>query len=350
MTGSTAYLSLPPKNLTISTDSEVARLNLDSSNKATGVETISGRTYHATKEIILSAGTFNSPKILLLSGIGPEEQLSQLSIPVKVDLPGVGDDLRDHCMFITTILLKPTALDLPSVGLLDDQQNPIVARDPLFYAGPQCLMGWISSAKVKASEDFHALDQGTKDYLSKVPSLELMATNVPVSTAHLPLGENATVVSFLCAVMNPQASGSVKLSSADPKDHPIIDPKYCAHPYDRRVAIEAMRTLMEYARQPIFAEVTDKFLDGPANDSDESIWEYCKKTLIPVWHFAGTCKMGKDDDEKAVVNKDFKVKGVKGLRVADVSICPVLPNNHTQSTAYLIGETIAEKMVAEYGL
>jgi len=350
VTASTAYLFSPPKNLTILTDSEVARIILDSSNKATGVETISGKTYHATKEVILSAGTFNSPKILLLSGIGPRDQLSQLSIPVKVDLPGVGDDLRDHSMLATTILLKLATPDLPPVGSLDGQQNPVVARDPLFYGGPQCPMGWISSAKVKSSEEFNVLDKGIKDFLSKVPSFEMMVTNVPLTTAHLQLGEDATVVSFICAVMNPQSSGSVKLSSADPKDPPIIDPNYCSHPYDRRVAIEATRALMKYARQPVFAEVTDRFLDGPADESDESIWEHCKKTLLPVWHFAGTCKMGKDDDGKAVVCKDFKVKGVKGLRVADVSICPVLPNNHTQSTAYLIGETLAEKIVAEYGL
>jgi choline dehydrogenase-like flavoprotein len=91
-------------------------------------------------------------------------------------------------------------------------------------------------------------------------------------------------------------------------------------------------------------------LSVPADDSDEALLEHCKKSLLPIWHFVGTCKMGKRDDESAVVDKNFRVKDIKKLKVVDLSVAAVLPNNHTQSTAYLIGETAAEKMIKEYAL
>jgi choline dehydrogenase-like flavoprotein len=123
------------------------------------------------------------------------------------------------------------------------------------------------------------------------------------------------------------------------------------HPYDKRVAIEALRCPTEFSEVPAFEKVTARRIEGPSKNADDvTLWEHCKKAVAPVWHFAGTCKMGRDGDEAAVVDKEFRVKGVEGLRVVDLSVLPVLPNNHTQSTAYLVGETGAEKLIAEYGL
>lgn len=283
----------------------------------------------------------------MLSGIGPSAQLSKFSIPPRVDLPGVGEGLKDHSFFCTTILLKSPAAETVREPPTSppNESNPLLARIP--HSGDQCAMGWFSSPEVKNSKEFSQLDDRTKAFLEKVPSFENMTNNIPITVQHLDLN-GAPVVTFLAAIMNPQASGSVRLSSANPKDAPLVDPQYCAHPYDRRVAIECMRQMMRFARQPVFAEQTERFLDGPQSDSDEDIWEFYKAACMPVWHYSSTCKMGKDDDATAVVNRDFSVRGCKGLRVVDMSVCPVLPNNHTQSTAYLIGETAAEKLIAEY--
>lgn len=352
ITAATVYLSSTPANLTVVTDSPVSKVVFNSET-AVGVETISGKAYKASKEVILSAGSLDTPKILLLSGIGPSAELSSLSIPVIKEIPGVGKNLKDHCMALMTVLIKPKApISTPTVSEIPAQatSNPVKARDPLRETGSQCPMAWVSSPEVKTSNEFTALGANTTTHLEKVPSFELLALEVPMEQGLPPLGPDDRVITFGAAVMNPQSMGTVTLTSSDPTKPYLIDPKYLTHPYDRRVAIEALRSVIKLSKVPTFAAVTEKVLSGPEVDSDDKILEHCKKSLSPVWHFAGTCKMGGEDDEMAVVDKNFRVRGVKRLRVVDLSVTAVLPNNHTQSTAYLIGETAAEKMIEEYGL
>lgn len=99
---------------------------------------------------------------------------------------------------------------------------------------------------------------------------------------------------------------------------------------------------------PTFAAITEKRIEGPVSDSDEDLFEHVKKSLGPVYHFGGTCRMGREGDEKTVVDTSFKVKGVKGLRVADLSVAPLMINNHTQSTAYLIVSLIHFSIACYY--
>ena len=352
-TGATAYLSDPPNNLTILADSFVSRVLFDDSKTAVGVETVSGKTYRATKEVILSAGALVSPKILLLSGVGPAAELSTFSIPSVHDLPSVGKNMidqsapypllswhlispefviltRSSCYSTTTLLLKPKV----EVGT---QEVEPIAADPLQAVGAQCPMAWLSSPAVKSSQEFLALPKETQSFLEKVPSFELITTNVPIGVGvYEKLAPDSQVITFIAAVMNPQGTGSITLSSNNPSEPPKIDVGYVSHPYDRRVAIEALRTAVEYSKMPTFAAITEKRIEGPAIDNDEDMFEHVKKSMSPVFHYSGTCKMGRDGDEKTVVNKSFKVQGVKGLRVADNSVAPLMINNHTQSTAYLI--------------
>jgi len=328
-------------------DSFVTKVIFDNSKKAIGVETLTGKTYRASKEVIVSAGSLDTPKVLLLSGIGPAADLSALSIPVIKDLP-VGKNLIDHCFVTTTVLLKP---ETPAPPVPAESSNPIVARDPLLQTGPQCPMAWISSPTVRSSDEFEALDEKTKDFLKRVPTFELVTLNVPLAAGLPELGEGAKVMTFLALLMNPQSTGSVTLASKDPSEPALIDLNYLSHPYDRRVIIEGLRTAIKLSETPGITQMTEKRIDGPGSDADdETLLEHCKKSASPVWHFAGSCKMGRDGDETAVVDKDFRVKGVRGLRVVDLSVTAVLPNNHPQSTAYLVGETAAEKMIGEYGL
>jgi choline dehydrogenase-like flavoprotein len=354
VTAATAYLSSPPPNLTIKTDTPVAKVVIDDSKKAVGVHTLAGEIYKASKEVILSAGSFDTPKILLLSGIGTATDLSSHSITLVQDLPGVGKGLKDHCLATITLLLKanavsavPTAAEFPAVA----KTNPVVARDPLRETGTASPMAWLSSDAVKGSTEFAALDKETKEYLLKVPSYEMMTVDMPMSPEVFPLlGPGDRVVTLAAAVQNNQSTGSVRLASSDPKEHALVDPNLLAHPYDQRVAIEALRRVIALSKVPTFADITEKVIEGPEGDSDEALLDHFKKGVVPIFHFLGTCKMGKHEDKMAVVDKNFRVNGLAGLRVVDLSVAPVLPNNHTQSTAYLIGETAAEKMVEEYGL
>ncbi|KAG0644978.1 alcohol dehydrogenase [Hyphodiscus hymeniophilus] len=343
-TGVTAYLSDCPENLTIITDSLVSRVLFDDSRTATGVETVHGKMYRASKEVIISAGGLTSPKVLLLSGVGPSAELEKFSIPVVHDLPSVGKNLIDHsCYATTTILLKGKE----DVGT---QEAKSMLNDPLQSVGVQLPMAWLSSSAAKTSKEFQDLSKEAQTHLQKVPSFEVIVANVLPIVPDEPLPPNAQIITFVVAVMNAQSTGSVTLSSADPSEPPNIDVGYLSHPYDRRVAIEALRTVIAYSKVPTFAAVTDHSVEGPKSDSDEDIFDHVKKSLSPVFHYGGTCRMGRKGDEKTVVDTDFKVLGLKGLRVADHSIVPLMVNNHTQSTAYLIGETAAEKIIAEYGL
>lgn len=239
--------------------------------------------------------------------------------------------------------------------------------------GPQAPMAWLSSPTIKSSPEFFALTKDTQAFLQKVPSFEFITTSIPLGAGvHETLSPGDQVITFIAAVMNSQSTvGSITLASANPADSPLIDVRYVVHPYDRRVAIEALRAIIEYSTVPTFAAITEKRIEGPVSDSDEDLFDHVKKSLSPVYHFGGTCRMGREGDEKTVVDTGFKVKGVKGLRVADMSVAPLMMNNHTQSTAYLIvslayfyylhllegytndckqGETASEKIIAEYEL
>jgi choline dehydrogenase-like flavoprotein len=156
------YLASPPKNLTILTENIVTKVLFDESKKAIGVGTASGRTYTAAKEVILSAGAIDSPKTLLLSGIGPRMELSRLSIPVIKDLPELGKNLKDHPLFTTNLLLKPRE----KVGT----QELVKAApfDPLYNVGVQMSNGWLAPPAIYASKKFSALHEETKTHLLKV--------------------------------------------------------------------------------------------------------------------------------------------------------------------------------------
>jgi choline dehydrogenase-like flavoprotein len=339
-TARTAYLSSKPANLTIKVNTIVSGVIFDGSKRATGVKTLDGQTFHAIKDVILSAGSIDTPKILLLSGIGPAPDLSALSIPIIQNL-SVGQNLTDHCFVTTTLLVKPHV------------PVPIAPEDAALITLP-CPMAWLSSPAVKESSEFAALDGKTKEYFLKVPSFEYFVSPIGFSPLLPPLADSDAVLTFGAVVMNAQSTGTVKLASADPTLPPLIDANYLSHHYDRRVVIEALRSILEYSEAPTFAAMTQRRIEGPsANADDESLWEHSKKTVSPVWHFASTCKMGKDVEEisgESVVDTKFRVRGVKGLKVVDLSVAAVLPNNHTQSTGYLIGETAAEMIIAEYGL
>lgn len=144
------------------------------------------------------------------------------------------------------------------------------------------------------------------------------------------------------------ASGEVRLRSSNPNDDPIIDPNYLPRPFDRRVAIEAVRATLELLDIPGLAEDRLGQLTGPDGISDEQIWDFITSAATSMWHASGTVKMGKMEEPSACVDKNFRVYGINGLRVVDMSIAPVLPSAHTQAVAYLIGETAADKIVADY--
>jgi choline dehydrogenase-like flavoprotein len=162
--------------------------------------------------------------------------------------------------------------------------------------------------------------------------------------------DDYSYVGLAAFMMNQQSRGEVTLQSSDPNTPLLFNPRFLEDPFDRRACIEIYRHLLEVSWAPTFAKDTVSTLTGPASESDENILTFWKDSLSSCWHMTGTAKMGKADDKEAVVDRSFRVMGVHGLRVAGMSVVPVLTNNHTQATAYVTGATAADALVEEYGL
>ncbi|KAI1486370.1 hypothetical protein F5X96DRAFT_655330 [Biscogniauxia mediterranea] len=349
-----------PKNLTVVTNAPVQRVILEG-KRAVGVES-NGKKYFASKEVVLSAGALNTPQILMHSGIGPRAQLEQFSIPVAVAQPAVGQGLRDH-MFSPLVYRRregstarasfygdPAAMEAALAQWRRDGTGP--------WSKFACEIGigWYKLPGLEATAEFAALPPAERAFLSRptVPHFEI-ATHFPIHW-FIP-GFPPEDLDCLCIVVfhyNAQARGQVTLQSADP-DAPLrFDPCLLGTPFDRRVAVDAMREALKVTRHPDFARDTVGQIAGPAGDSDEELLEYWRQSVGSSWHMTGTAKMGKRGDPDAVVDADFRVLGLEGggggLRVADMSVVPVLPSCHIQAVAYVTGATCAEKLVREYGL
>ncbi|KAF2166676.1 GMC oxidoreductase [Zasmidium cellare ATCC 36951] len=329
ITASSAYLHGCP-NLTVRTDSLVRRV-LFEGNVAIGVETMDNQKFTATREIVLSGGAINTPQLLLLSGIGPPEELREHGVNIVYDLPHVGRNLQDHCFSSAGIVLKKG-----NGHLAEKKQSP-------------SPMGWFKLKTLDRSPELENLPEDMRKYLAKstVPHWEL-ATNTPFFDGES-VQPDEEVFSAICLVMNPQSRGKISLVSSDPLVAPQIDPAFLSHPFDKKIITEAMREMLRYFSAPVFRERTVRGLGWPKVDTDEAILNQCKAHLQSSWHACGTARMGRDEKD-ACVDSNFKVFGFSNLRVADMSVCPLIPNNHTQTTAYVIGEIAAEKLIAEYRL
>ncbi|KAH9897472.1 hypothetical protein F4778DRAFT_236429 [Xylariomycetidae sp. FL2044] len=343
VTSSSAYLAHPPPpNLTIVVNEQVEKVIVEEGT-ATAIRTVNGRVFQAKKEIVVSAGALNSPQILLLSGIGPRRQLERHGISVVKDLPQVGENLMDHCYATAGLVIKK-----------DGEGGQAFKQSPT-------PMGFFKIPSLPDTPEFQALPRETQIYLERphIPHWEIAALTPFFQDA--PVEPDEEIFSAMCILMNPQSRGTVTLQSADPRDAPLIDPKFLTHPFDRRAAIDAFRAMLRYMEAPTFKQRTVRTLGWPADESDEAAWAMISSTLGSSWHMCGTLRMGRDkdgeeeeDEQKAAaaacVDPSFRVFGIERLRVADMSVCPLAPNCHTQSTAYVIGEIAAEKLISDHGL
>ena len=312
----------------------------------------------ASKDVILSAGALNTPQILLHSGIGPAAQLAKFGIPTLVDNGAVGQGLRDHFFITMAFRRKQDTTDRKS--FYGDQKAMDMAQKqwesdrtgPWTVFGCEQAIGWFKSDEMMQSDEFKALPAHERAFLERetVPHYETFA-NVPLHwfmpdfPSHHPAYTTLTAFPF-----NAQSRGEVVLQSSNPNVPLLFDPKVFDHPFDRKMAILSLRSLLKVANHPEFKKDTLGVLAGPSSESDEDILEYCKRNVVSTWHMCGTAKMGKVDDGTSVVGHDFRVFGTSGLMIADLSVAPILPNCHTQSTGYAIGITCAEKLIQEYNL
>ncbi|RFU74908.1 hypothetical protein TARUN_7326 [Trichoderma arundinaceum] len=328
-----------PDNLTVITASPVQRVILKGC-KAVGVES-NGKIYLASNEVILSAGSLDSPKILMHSGIGPRGQLENFGISVIKDMPAIGQGLRDH-MFCPLVFKRKDsdtsrALFYGNQHAMDDalEQWKQDGSGPWTKFACELGIGWFKLDKLVASEEFEALSPDEQTYLNKetIPHYEIL-THFPVHWFIPQFPQDS--LSYSCLLVfyyNAQSRGEVTLQSANP-DVPLkFDPKFLSSPFDRRAAIESLRDALRLTKHDSYAKDNIATIAGPEDESDE-----------------GTVKMGKPQDADAVVDNKFRVMGMKNLRVADMSVVPVLASCHVQSVAYVTGMICAEMIIEEYGL
>ncbi|MBW4444810.1 MAG: GMC family oxidoreductase N-terminal domain-containing protein [Plectolyngbya sp. WJT66-NPBG17] len=297
-------------NLTVMTGALVTRLLFEDTH-AVGVEYLHEGTLHQVRvnqEVILSAGTFDSPKLLLLSGIGDAEQLQALGIPVVADLPGVGQNLQDH---------------------------PVVS---VAYEATQDLHTASTSSIAEAGLFLH-----TEGNLNAAPDLQFLfgpVVLVPPGYTHSGLG----FTSFVC-LTHPQNIGSVSLRSPDPKDAPIIQMNYLQSEADVQKLVAGIKLLRSLFHASAFDEFRgEEIAPGNGKQSDAAIEAYVRETCSTVWHPVGTCKMG--TDPMAVVDPELRVHGIEGLRVADASIMPTITTGNTNAPTIMIGEKAADSIKA----
>lgn len=311
-------------NLRVRTHAYVTRVCLEG-RRATGVEFLAGGRLHrasAEREVIVSGGAINSPKLLLLSGIGPADELRRLGVPVAHDLPGVGRNLHDHLnVQVITRASRPITYD----GW--DRPLPFLKyalQFALFNSGVATSNICEGAAFLPSEPDRRAPDV----QLHFMPLLWL-----DYGRAHVP-GHGMTLEA---AFLQPLGRGSVTLASADPAAPPLIDPAYGACPEDIRGLVQAIRRSREIMQAPAFRPFTDgELYPGPDRQSEADLAHYARQSAITTYHPVGSCRMGVDD--LAVVDPRLRVRGLEGLRVVDSSIMPRIVSGSTQAPSGMIGE------------
>lgn len=292
-----------------------------------------GKPAFARHEVILSAGAFNTPKILMLSGIGPQDHLAQHGIPVVKHLPGIGQGLKDHPAVFLTARMKSQFFfragfeASPSTVAAAQGQWDKDGTGEMAKQFSTLLVMFNKLPDIYNTPEFHALPEQEKEYLKRdtVPHYEAISMG-PKFPLFLEVPEGKEYLNLTVFGMNPQSSGTVTLASANPEDAAIIDPKALTHPFDKKVLVDGLiDAITIFKETEIYQKGFEGWLNGPASLEREVIEKLVDEQGLLVWHANGTVKMGKNEEEGqgACVDSVGRVFGVKGLRVADMSVSPL---------------------------
>lgn len=325
-------------NLTILTNAWVSKVNV-SSNTVRGVNITlkSGikLTLTPKTETILCAGAVDTCRLLLLSGVGPKEQLTSLSIPVVHDLPGVGENLLDHP---ETIIMWELNAAVPPQTTMDSDAGIFLRRE-----SPDAAVSNTDPAlNPKVLADGNCADVMMHCY------------QIPFCLNTARLGYEAPLKAF-CMTPNiprPRSRGRIYLTSSDPAVKPALDFRYFTDPenYDASTLVFGLRAARKIASQAPFCNwIKKEVAPGPSAQTDEELSEYGRKVAHTVYHPAGTTKMGSEGDEMAVVDPELKVRGLKGVRIADAGVFPAMTTVNPMLTVLAVGERAAELIAWEAG-
>lgn len=304
--------ALARANLTLSPESQATRLLFDG-RRCVGVEYSQNgapKTARASREVIVCSGAIESPKLLLLSGIGNPAQLREFDIPVVADLPGVGENFHNH---VLTGVICEAAEPVPPPHLNLSESALFCKSDP----------GWVG------------------------PDLQIAFVHVPFNII---VGQgHPNSISILPGVVRPMSRGWVRLASRDPLEKPLVNPNYLAAPADAERLVQGVKLAREiFAAPPLARWVKEELMPGPTVQTAEQLRRFVRSSADSYHHQVGSCKMGLDS--LAVVDPQLRVHGIDGLRVADASVMPTVPSGNCHTGTVMIGEKCADLIKKTYGL
>ena len=323
-------------NLTVITRAYTKQVLL-TNDRATGVEFMTGKntvqTATARREVILSAGSFQSPQLLMLSGIGPADALHRAGIALKKELPGVGQNLQDHLFTGVSSLSSQRGVSsnfhLKPFNQLKGLGSWLLNKTGPMTASPLEAVAFIKTEpeQDRPNLQFHFAPVHMGDnYQADMYDL----TTWPTTDGYI----------VLPTLLKPKSRGYVTLRSANPIEAPLIQPNYLTHEEDRRVLIRGVRQALAIKQADAFGPFRERIQTPADSSSDDTIWQHILQQLETVYHPVGTCKMG--TDEMAVVDADLRVRGIDGLRVIDASVMPTIVSGNTNAPTIMIGERGAD--------
>src|SRR6202521_2878133 len=325
---STAMTHLGPVrhhlNLTVRGGVFVRKIRIKD-GKAVGVEAESGGTAFSIEadRVVLSTGAIRSPHLLMLSGIGPEDQLQQFGIPVVRHLPGVGQNLMNHASAQMAFKVK-------------DGMSLDAHRDAVHFS-----LHYTADGSSAVNDMVLRTSTMVDERRERVPGIrtKYLSGDVPPEQ----------VARISCTLGLPDGSGYVRLASADPGVQPTFNYRYLQHPNDIRRVREGLRMAARLLESDAYKDIVD-YRIHPANDilaKDDALDLWMRQTVGSSRHVSGTCKMGPDSDPMAVVDQHCRVKGIEGLWVADASVMPRIPRSGgAHATVIMIGERVADLIAA----
>ncbi|UGY20197.1 GMC family oxidoreductase N-terminal domain-containing protein [Bradyrhizobium septentrionale] len=337
---STATAYLQPirgrPNLTVLTDAYSTRIVVEN-GRAVGIASVRGgqrEIVRAEREVILASGAIGSPRLLLLSGIGPADHLKSVGVKPIHDLPGVGENLQDH-------------LDVYAIAECkgDVTYDSYVKLHRMIWAGLEYLLfkrGPVASTLFETG-GFWYVEPAAR------------AQEWPDVQFHLGLGSGIEAgveklkhagVTLNSAFLRPGSRGTVRLASGDPSAMPLIDPNYWSDARDRPAAIEGLKMAREILRQPALEPfVMVERMPGVAATSEAALVDYAVRTCKTDHHPIGTCRMG--TDQLAVVDPSLRLRGVDGLRICDASVMPRITSSNTNAPTIMIAEKAADLILGK---
>ncbi len=328
-------------NFEMWTSAQVAKLvvetDADGGKRCTGVQVWTGEemvTASATREVVLTAGSIGSTQILQLSGIGPAALLQQHGVPVVHELPGVGANLQDHLQIRSVYKVR-------NVKTLNTMANNLWGKAMI---GLEYLLKRSGPMSMAPSQ----LGAFTRsDPAQAWPNIEYHVQPLSLDAFGEPLHNFNAFTASVCN-LNPTSRGTIQIRSPRFEDAPAIAPNYLSTAEDRKVAADSLRVTRRIVSQPALAKYQpEEWKPGVQYQSDEDLARLAGDIATTIFHPVGTTRMGRADDAMAVVDPQLRVRGIRGLRVADAGVMPTITSGNTNSPTLMIAEKAAHWIIAD---